>query len=78
MIVDNCLRPGQQIAVLANAIAVVIAKKLTPTEENVIGNLIAQIGATLLAIAAIDQACESTDTASSTTSSTTDSTTDAS
>lgn len=65
IIVDNCLRPGQQIAVIANAIAVAIAKNLTPTEENVLGNLIAQVGSTLLAIAAIDEAVESSSTTDS-------------
>jgi hypothetical protein len=61
MIVDNCLRTGQQIAVVANAIAIAISKNLTPSEENILGNLIAQVGATLLSIAAIDEVSSSSD-----------------
>lgn len=55
---NKSLRPGQEVSVVANAIAVAISKNLTPTEENIIGNLITQVGATLLSIAAIDEACE--------------------
>jgi hypothetical protein len=64
LILENCARPGQQIAILANAIAVALSKGLTPNEENVIGNLITQIGSTLLSIAAIDEANENSDAAS--------------
>lgn len=61
---DNCVRSGQQIALLASALAVAISKGLTTTEENVIGNLIVQVGSVLLSIAAADQACESSGTSS--------------
>lgn len=44
-----------QLAFLANVIASVIAQKLTPTEENVLGNLLTLIGTALTTIAAIDE-----------------------
>lgn len=53
---DNCLSSGQKITVLATVIATALAEGLTPDEENIIGNLIMQIGTTLLTIAAIDEA----------------------
>lgn len=55
-ILDNCLSSGQKITVLATVIATALAEGLTPDEENIIGNLIMQIGTTLLTIAAIDEA----------------------
>lgn len=53
---DNCLSSGEKITFLATVIATALAKDLTPVEENIIGNLIMQIGTTLLTIAAIDGA----------------------
>ncbi|HEX2937877.1 MAG TPA: hypothetical protein VHO66_03055 [Ruminiclostridium sp.] len=53
---DGPLRPGIQITLLANIIASAIAKNLTPTEENILGNLITVVGTTLTTIAALDEA----------------------
>lgn len=62
---DDCIRQGQQIAIAANAIAVAIAGKLTLEEQNIIGNLLALAGASLLSVAAIGQACQTAKEAAS-------------
>lgn len=52
------LRQGQQLSLYANTIAVALSKELTLDEENVIGNLLTLVGASLLAIAAVDASAE--------------------
>lgn len=54
---DNCIRVAQQLAILGNTIAVALAEKLTIDEQNVIGNLITLVGASLLSIAATAETC---------------------
>lgn len=50
------IREGQRIATAANAIAVALAQDLNTSEENILGNLLTLVGASLLSIAAIDEA----------------------
>lgn len=47
---------GGQIAVLANAIAVTVAEGLSPEQQNIVGNLLTLVGASILSVAAIAQA----------------------
>lgn len=54
---DNCVRVAQQLAVVANAIAVAISENLTIDEQNVLGNLICLVGTSLLSIAATAETC---------------------
>lgn len=54
---DNCADSARQMAIVANAIAVALTKNLTASEQNVLGNLFAQVGATILSIAAATQYC---------------------
>lgn len=49
---------GMNAAALANAIAIALAKNLTSSEQNVLGNFIAAVGATILTIAAVAQTAE--------------------
>jgi hypothetical protein len=72
---DNCLRPSQQLTVIANAIAVAISKNLTAREENILGNLITLVGASMLSIAAIDEAYGKSGSARSNTGENSDTTT---
>lgn len=59
----RCVTEGQRIALAAHVIATAMAENLTASEQNVLGNLVAQIGATILSIAAVTQACEEARTA---------------
>ncbi|OAA90003.1 hypothetical protein [Clostridium ljungdahlii] len=54
----NTISPTQ-LAVLSTSIAIVISKDKSPEEINVLGNLIASIGATMLSIAAQKEALKS-------------------
>lgn len=69
--VNSNLSDGKSLTLLANALAVAISEKLTVNEENILGNLLTLIGASLLSIAAIDGANKSSenDSASSSESS---------
>lgn len=49
---------GAAIATVASAITVALSENLTLNEQNIIGNLLVQVGDSLLAIAAIDAICE--------------------
>lgn len=50
---------ASQASVLANAVATALCKNLTLEEQNVFGNLFALIGASMLSVAAINQAVSS-------------------
>lgn len=50
---------SSKLAIAANAIAVTLAQGLTADEENILGNLFALAGASLLSMAAIDSAIQS-------------------
>ena len=52
---DSSAQQGLQITMLANTIAVALAKNLTPNEINILGNFITLIGTALTTIAAIEQ-----------------------
>ena len=56
---DHCIQDSRRMAVVANAIAVALTENLSASEQNVLGNLIAQIGSTILSIAAAEEYCES-------------------
>ena len=56
---DNCKHSAQQLALIASAVAVALTGNLNADEQNVVGNLIVQIGSTILTIAAATQCCES-------------------
>ena len=56
---DNCKQSAKQLALIANAVAIALSDNFNADELNVIGNLIVQIGSTLLTIAAVTQSCES-------------------
>lgn len=49
---------GAAIATAASAITVALSESLTLDEQNILGNLLVQVGDSLLAIAAIDAVCE--------------------
>lgn len=53
----RCCR-GAAIATAASAITVALSENLTLDEQNILGNLLVQVGDSLLAIAAIDAVCE--------------------
>ncbi|MDR3551938.1 MAG: hypothetical protein P4L75_02330 [Clostridia bacterium] len=58
---------SSRIAVEVNAIAVALSKQLSVDEQNILGNILAAMGATLLTIAAIEQTNkEQADTAAQT------------
>jgi hypothetical protein len=57
---DNCVRGAQQLAIIANVIAVALTENLNASEQNVLGNLVVQIGSTILSIAATTELCENT------------------
>lgn len=59
---DGSTQPWLQITMLANIIAAALAKNLTPSEINVLGNLITLIGTALTTIAAIEQDTNSSGT----------------
>jgi len=54
---DNCLGSAQQLSIIANAIAVALTENLTVSQQNALGNLIVQIGSTVLSIAATTDLC---------------------
>jgi hypothetical protein len=54
---DPCRCNAQQMAIVANVIAVALTENLTASEQNVLGNLIVQIGSTILSIAAATEYC---------------------
>jgi len=56
---DNCKHGAQQLALIASAVAIAVAENFNADEQNVIGNVIVQIGSTILTIAAATQSCES-------------------
>jgi len=58
---DNCRQRATQLAVIASAVGVALAEKLSAEEQNIIGNMIVQIGSTILTIAAALQSCESSE-----------------
>lgn len=65
---DVCRNQNRQIILAANAITVALSKNLSADEENVLGNLLTMVGASLLSLAALDVSCEaksSTDTQNS-------------
>lgn len=64
---DNCINNAQQLAVLASTVAVALTENLTPSQQNVLGNLVTQIGSTILSIAATAEYCEQLKTSSETT-----------
>lgn len=49
---------GAALATIASAITVALSENLTLDEQNIVGNLLVQVGDSLLAIAAIDAVCE--------------------
>lgn len=53
---EDSAQSGLKITMLANTIAVALAKNLIPNEINILGNLITLIGTALTTIAAIEQA----------------------
>lgn len=56
---DNSKHSAQQLALIASAVAIALAENFNADEQNVIGNMIVQIGSTILTIAAATQSCES-------------------
>ena len=56
---DNCKHSAQQLALIASAVGIALAENFNTDEQNVIGNVIVQIGSTILTIAAATQSCES-------------------
>ena len=55
---DNCKHRAQQLALIASAVGIALAENFSADEQNVIGNMIVQIGSTILTIAAATQTCE--------------------
>lgn len=55
---DPCVSSAQKLAIVANTIALALTENLTASEQNVLGNLIVQVGSTILSIAAATQACQ--------------------
>lgn len=55
---DNCASSARKLAILANAIAVALTDNLTPSQQNVLGNLVVQVGSTILSIAAATELCK--------------------
>jgi hypothetical protein len=51
---------NSEIVIIANTIAVAIAQDLNADEENILGNLFALVGASLLSLAALDNSDSST------------------
>ncbi len=56
---DNCKQRATQLALIASAVGVALAENFNAEEQNIIGNMIVQIGSTILTIAAALQSCES-------------------
>jgi hypothetical protein len=56
---------NSEIVIIANTIAVAIAQDLNADEENILGNLFALVGASLLSLAALDNSDSSTNSNSS-------------
>lgn len=54
---DNCSCSARQLAIIANAVAVALTENLTVSQQNALGNLIVQIGSTILSIAATTDLC---------------------
>ncbi len=54
---DDCKHSAQQLAILANVIAVALSENFSVAEQNLIGNVIVQIGSTILTIAAATDCC---------------------
>ncbi|MEA4824489.1 MAG: hypothetical protein VB111_10295 [Clostridiaceae bacterium] len=52
---DNYKHSAQQLALIASAVGIALAEKFNVDEQTVIGNLIVQIGSTILTIAAVTQ-----------------------
>jgi hypothetical protein len=50
---------SSEIVIIANTIAVALAQDLSSDEENILGNLFALIGASLLSFAALDSSSNS-------------------
>lgn len=46
---------GRDIAYIATSIAVAVSKQLTVDELNILGNVVTQVGASMLSIAAVEQ-----------------------
>lgn len=46
---------GIDAAALAGAVAIALSKNLTPGEQNILGNFITAVGASVLTIAAVAQ-----------------------
>ena len=59
---DNCKYRAQQLALISSVVAIALAENFNADEQNVIGNMIVQIGSTILTIAAATQNCENTNT----------------
>lgn len=55
---DSCKHSAQQLALIASAVAIALSENFNTDEQNVIGNMIVQIGSTILTIAAATQSCE--------------------
>ena len=53
---------SSEIVIIANTIAVAIAQDLNADEENILGNLLALVGASLLSFAALDTSSSSAST----------------
>lgn len=53
---DYSFMSGQQLAILASAIAALLSEGLTVDEQNILGNFITAMGAALLTIAAAEAA----------------------
>lgn len=54
---DPCKNQNRQLVLAANAISVALSKNLSANEENILGNLLTLIGASLLSLAALDESC---------------------
>lgn len=55
---NDCREKNRQLVLAANAITVALSKNLSADEENVLGNLLTMVGASILSLAALDQSCQ--------------------